>query len=190
MAFGIPVTDFLALCFITARYNPDIAIDDLIIRWNTYEKNSSRTFCYDATNFQDYIFLFATRLGYITYSDWDKIWDKIFSTPKQESKFSTITLRQWIAGMLSFTWASSTDHEDNVFTQKMAEKDQIYSERYCREQYLRENTKGNIILGARFDQRFRELLSHPETLTSEVIINFFISDDYAQRILKLWTRDR
>ncbi len=92
--------------------------------------------------------------------------------------------------MLPFTWAFSTDHEDNVFTQKMAEKDQIYSERYCREQYLRENTKGNIILGARFDQRFRELLSHPETLTSEVIINFFISDDYAQRILKLWTRDR
>ena len=92
--------------------------------------------------------------------------------------------------MLSFTWASSTDHEDNVFTQKMAEKDQVYSENYCREQYLRDNAKENIIQGARFDQRFRELFSHPETLTSEIIINFFISDEYAQKILKLYTRDR
>ncbi|MCA1917216.1 hypothetical protein [Methanospirillum hungatei] len=92
--------------------------------------------------------------------------------------------------MLSLTWASSTDNEDEVFTLKMAEKDQFFSEKHCREEYLRENTKENIILGDRFEKRFRELLSYPETLTSEIIINFFISDDYAQKILKLWTCDR
>ena len=79
-------------------------------------------------------------------------------------------------------------------TQKQAEKDESYSDLHCRVLYCwgvfgDDFSDKHVFEGHKFNKNFRELLANSENLTSEVLINFFVSDSYAQRIREIYTRD-
>lgn len=189
MSLGIPVSDFIALCIITARYDLDIFLDDLVVLWEQYEKLSSRRFVSIFSNFTDYILLFSTWLNFISYGDWEQIWEVIHKVPKENSLLSDITIREWIPPMLSYSWVDSNDSDDIAFTLKQAEKDEFCSDLHCRELFMCYASEKNIQEGIRFNKIFRQLLADNENLASEVLINFFVSDSYAQRIREIYTLD-
>ena len=188
MTIGLPITDFIALCVVTAEYNLDISIDDLILQAERDKDTGLREYHLDPNRFSDYFFLIATRLGYINYPDWNQISKALYHIPKLHSVFTDMTFREWISPMLSLTWMWANDSEDDIYTLKNAIDDEYYSDKSCREYYMRFYPDWVIEDGCRFNMKFRELLKNSETLTSSTLKKFFEYDNFTRNIVQIYTR--
>ncbi|HWQ65404.1 MAG TPA: hypothetical protein VN372_00895 [Methanospirillum sp.] len=185
MAFGIPVSDLLAICLIFAEYDQEVSIGEMLRRAFFYQQTNNSVFGEGESDFATLLHEFAVIKGNISYRERDQSIQDFYNTGSFSPIFYETRIADWILPMLEYGRVYSNDEGESWDHPRARGFHNCTTKSLDRMERQRHEYDDDLIsAGIKFNLKMRYFFQTHQNPSPEEIASLFDGIPYVSGILK------